>query len=610
MAKLKGAHSGRYRTADLGNLLTNAYDGPTQTSTSTYTGGHFLSLSYGYIDPRPNDDHFQSKIGSKRPTYSGGRPIFPRKGNDIWSGWEDEKNWIVGEDGGSNSFTSGQEDIVSNLSPNTLFRLQGDNNVYKIKGVTKRRLYNYMGAMHWDGLKGLPAYPLVGEQSGYNYDEYTTSGSVVRLPPNMVNESMYSQNWITTYQGSTNSSSEIGLGRFTTQSNLGYVSSVYEDYQDTSWVGFNGNPDPRSVYATLRAQNNALAAANGEALQADGDVEDYWSARTGVMDQHYHMTRAHNCRVNYLINYEVLDYTENPLLSSSDGDGLPISDTTTFQNLNSADDTCRLEFVKEFSTTKKNVLTRFPAIFETEPTEDLGLDIYYEASGERPVVIKPSTINNFIQIGATIETYEGSNGGTFVTSLIPWAGNINGWVVSLSNPTLEDNFGEINSEIRFYNDDGSFVVGVLQGFVNPAGTDTDISFDADGNEQWILGSGDLLLPGGVSAAQVTKIIVTFKVNTTGLDWFNCWSFGNGVESNRIGDTYNKPYITNGVKASTTLLEEYKEERREHGLIYSGIYNSTSGVNDLNQFIAAEKITKDVNPIYGSIQNSSQQRCFI
>ena len=27
----------------------------------------------------------------------------------------------------------------------------------------------------------------------------------------------------------------------------------------------------------------------------------------------------------------------------------------------------------------------------------------------------------------------------------------------------------------------------------------------------------------------------------------------------------------------------------------------SGVNSLNQFIAAEKITKDVNPIYGSIQ---------
>ena len=37
------------------------------------------------------------------------------------------------------------------------------------------------------------------------------------------------------------------------------------------------------------------------------------------------------------------------------------------------------------------------------------------------------------------------------------------------------------------------------------------------------------------------------------------------------------------------------------MIFSGIYNSTSGTNNLNQFIQAEKITKDVNPIYGSIQ---------
>ena len=58
---------------------------------------------------------------------------------------------------------------------------------------------------------------------------------------------------------------------------------------------------------------------------------------------------------------------------------------------------------------------------------------------------------------------------------------------------------------------------------------------------------------------------------------------------------------NGVKVSTTLEYDYKEEHRKHGLIYSGLYNATSSVNNLNQFIQAEKITKDINPIYGSIQ---------
>tara|TARA_Y100000004_G_scaffold56028_1_gene62383 strand:- start:6826 stop:12963 length:6138 start_codon:yes stop_codon:yes gene_type:complete len=85
-----------------------------------------------------------------------------------------------------------------------------------------------------------------------------------------------------------------------------------------------------------------------------------------------------------------------------------------------------------------------------------------------------------------------------------------------------------------------------------------------------------------------------------LGWFNCYSFGNGVESDRIRDDFNSPMLDNGIKVSTTL-RDYKEETRSSGLIYSGIYNSTSGVNDLNEFNMAEKITKDLNPSYGSIQ---------
>lgn len=87
---------------------------------------------------------------------------------------------------------------------------------------------------------------------------------------------------------------------------------------------------------------------------------------------------------------------------------------------------------------------------------------------------------------------------------------------------------------------------------------------------------------------------------TTLPWFNCYSFGNGLESDRIRDDYNAPQIDNGVKVST-LLDSYGEERRGSGIIYSGIYNSTSGVNNLNEFNMAEKITKDLNPSYGSIQ---------
>ena len=37
-----------------------------------------------------------------------------------------------------------------------------------------------------------------------------------------------------------------------------------------------------------------------------------------------------------------------------------------------------------------------------------------------------------------------------------------------------------------------------------------------------------------------------------LPWHNCYSFFNGVESNRIRDNFNLPFINNGVKVSTVL----------------------------------------------------------
>jgi hypothetical protein len=85
-----------------------------------------------------------------------------------------------------------------------------------------------------------------------------------------------------------------------------------------------------------------------------------------------------------------------------------------------------------------------------------------------------------------------------------------------------------------------------------------------------------------------------------LGWHNCYSFGNGVESDRIRDDFNAPQIDNGNRVSSTFLE-YGKETIGSGIIYSGLYNSISSVNNLNEFNMAEKITKSLNPAYGSIQ---------
>ena len=67
---------------------------------------------------------------------------------------------------------------------------------------------------------------------------------------------------------------------------------------------------------------------------------------------------------------------------------------------------------------------------------------------------------------------------------------------------------------------------------------------------------------------------------------------------RIEDKYESD---KGPKVSSTAILPYSEENRASGLIYSGIFNSTSGINETNQFIQGLKITKDLNPEYGSIQ---------
>lgn len=90
-------------------------------------------------------------------------------------------------------------------------------------------------------------------------------------------------------------------------------------------------------------------------------------------------------------------------------------------------------------------------------------------------------------------------------------------------------------------------------------------------------------------------------NIHNLRYFNCYNFQNGVESNRIRDDFNAPYIDKQVRVSTAISEQYKRNRNTQGLIWSGIFNSRSSVNRLNQFLTAEPITKDLNPEYGSIQ---------
>jgi len=251
-----------------------------------------------------------------------------------------------------------------------------------------------------------------------------------------------------------------------------------------------------------------------------------------------------------------------------------------------------IEFVEQ--VIKESEMPNNPAIWETEPKDVADLAIYYEASGYNPLTLTEETKYHAIPV-STKPVHEENQGSIGDNSLV------NG--IFYNN---EDLSGDASSG------------GVAQGWHL-------VIEDKFTNENPLVG-GDYIIAGSTLSmtkpdGSVVTVTVTGWANETNnrashiyikenlygpdtsytLNWHNCYSFGNGVESNRIRDNFNLPFILNGVKVSTVLEGGYKEEHRKYGLIYSGIYNSTSGINNLNQFIMAEKITKEVNPIYGSIQ---------
>ena len=247
-----------------------------------------------------------------------------------------------------------------------------------------------------------------------------------------------------------------------------------------------------------------------------------------------------------------------------------------------------IEIVEEL-TDDEDFSSENPAIWETEPKEDVGMDIYYEASDAIPIEINSSTNELFAPFGTMVNRDYNQFTGEF---------KVAGWdedTVTLSNPLPNITSG---ARVRFTRSDGFSTTAVILDPID-GGTGLPVPFPTIANNVSVL-----KLRGWKQAAYpVANAYYNDAPHNQiyTLSWFNAYAFGNGIESDRIRDDYNQSTLANGVKASTVLAEQYKEEHRKTGLIHSGIYNSTSGINRLNQFIAAEKITKDMNPSYGSIQ---------
>ena len=73
-----------------------------------------------------------------------------------------------------------------------------------------------------------------------------------------------------------------------------------------------------------------------------------------------------------------------------------------------------------------------------------------------------------------------------------------------------------------------------------------------------------------------------------------------IEEARIRGGYNNVIVDLGVKAYLVETEP-NASFRTNSMIYSGVFNSRTGVNDTNVFSVGEDITRSVDPANGSIQ---------
>lgn len=83
--------------------------------------------------------------------------------------------------------------------------------------------------------------------------------------------------------------------------------------------------------------------------------------------------------------------------------------------------------------------------------------------------------------------------------------------------------------------------------------------------------------------------------------YNCFCQANGVESFQIRDAFNEKHLSIDFVPTAVSEDEYRQVRRFKDITYSGVYDSTTNVNELNAFnLSLANFKDDMESIYGPI----------
>lgn len=247
------------------------------------------------------------------------------------------------------------------------------------------------------------------------------------------------------------------------------------------------------------------------------------------------------------------------------------------------------------------------AVFETETSDPLDLDLYYEISPAYAVKLDDKNAKTHIRKGCSI---------------------------SISGAPSDSNlYVNSNNKPKVFSAEGAKTSGVLQLSNNVNDAFCKVIFTGDSTHFIQYDPYDPKVvsfawyDGSITTAYLAKDIQvgdpymyvsqfvhhdgtldSFYALPTTLGWYNCISFGNGVESDTIRDDFNNvellKYTPNGKQSgfkSNLASIDYEEFTQKNEIIFSQIYNESAGSNRFNEFLTGQNIIKRINPDYGSIQ---------
>jgi len=108
------------------------------------------------------------------------------------------------------------------------------------------------------------------------------------------------------------------------------------------------------------------------------------------------------------------------------------------------------------------------------------------------------------------------------------------------------------------------------------------------------------LPGDEDQTSTDPAVVT-------LNFFDCFTFGNGVESYKINDSLTGDPFYLGERVTAVAQEQYRKADRYSSMTYSGIYNAETNINKLNEFNLSLANFKDLEKSFGPINRLYARR---